>query len=430
MRKPPPLLAVLSALAGIGLILGLLAQAFVVPPAAPPTAGELEPTAYTAPTALPIVAQAPTQAALAPELVSRSDSAGMMGRGDLGRSGAFGGPDLRGPAGISWQVPAGGGLFASPIVAGDTVYTAGGDGTIGATDRASGRQLWQVSLGNWVLTTPALAYGLLFVGDQTGLLYALDARTGAEVWRTQLLGEAYSAPAVADGVLYTGSGGGTLYALDARTGATRWTYAAQSSIYTAPALDEQRVYVGGYDGRFVALDRASGAERWSFQAGGAFASTPAVRDGTVYAGSYDGQLYALSAESGALRWQARLGAEVSAPAVGAEAVYAISKDGVAHALSTADGRPLWRFALGGHIQTIDLLAPSLAGATLYVGSDGPYGEAQGALYALDAGNGTERWRIATLAGIRSSPTIADGVLYVGDAGGNLYALAGAAAGGR
>jgi eukaryotic-like serine/threonine-protein kinase len=44
------------------------------------------------------------------------------------------------------------------------------------------------------------------------------------------------------------------------------------------------------------------------------------------------------------------------------------------------------------------------------------------LYALNASTGTKLWSYTTGGGVYSSPTVADGVVYVGSDDGNVYAF--------
>jgi outer membrane protein assembly factor BamB len=46
----------------------------------------------------------------------------------------------------------------------------------------------------------------------------------------------------------------------------------------------------------------------------------------------------------------------------------------------------------------------------------------GCLHALDIQNGQEKCKFQTGGGVKSSPAIADGVVYFGSADGYLYAL--------
>ena len=50
------------------------------------------------------------------------------------------------------------------------------------------------------------------------------------------------------------------------------------------------------------------------------------------------------------------------------------------------------------------------------------GTAAGEIVALDAASGTERWRAAVGAAVAEPPALADGVLYVGTAAGNVVAV--------
>ena len=73
---------------------------------------------------------------------------------------------------------------------------------------------------------------------------------------------------------------------------------------------------------------------------------------------------------------------------------------------------LWRFATGGIIYS----SPSVANGVVYVGSDDKN------LYAIDTVTGKEKWHFATGDHIYSSPSVANGVVYVGSNDKNLYAI--------
>ena len=64
---------------------------------------------------------------------------------------------------------------------------------------------------------------------------------------------------------------------------------------------------------------------------------------------------------------------------------------------------------------------AVAGGLVYVGDAG------GTLYALDRASGAERWRYRAGRRIYSSPVPADGLLYVGNDDGAVYAIRGGAA---
>ena len=61
-------------------------------------------------------------------------------------------------------------------------------------------------------------------------------------------------------------------------------------------------------------------------------------------------------------------------------------------------------------------SPTVLDGVVYVGSE------DGNVYAADAATGALRWSYQTGAGVHSSPTVLDGVVYIGSGDSYLYAL--------
>jgi len=72
----------------------------------------------------------------------------------------------------------------------------------------------------------------------------------------------------------------------------------------------------------------------------------------------------------------------------------------------------WKFHTGGQVVS----SPAVWQGVLYVGS------ADHNLYAIDSSNGTLKWKFETQSRISASPAVADGVVYFGSYDGNFYAL--------
>jgi outer membrane protein assembly factor BamB len=411
---------------------------FTAPPAA-----QSDPAPVAAPAANPVAA-APAEAELPPEpelpatfipplppfataLEAAIDPAlTALGRGGLARTGSFA-TAIAPPFQARWRAVLPDGIFAAPLVAGATVYVAGGDGTVYALDRATGGLRWSYAAGDWVLGTPALANGTLYIPSRSGSLAALDARTGAERWIVTLAGEIYTAPAVQNEILYVGTGNGGVYALNAADGAQRWALDLGAPVFTAPALSAGTLYVGTHAGLIVALDTATGAERWRVEAAGPVVTAPALAHDTLYVGSYAGSLYALDAATGAERWRFTSAAPLSSPAVDAERIVVLDANGVVHALGAADGEVYWQHALEGRVYTTDLLAPTIAGGLVYIGSEqggdsADNTEINGSLSVLNAAAGTLISSYPTAGAVRSAAVLADDTLYIGDVHGVVYAL--------
>ncbi len=72
----------------------------------------------------------------------------------------------------------------------------------------------------------------------------------------------------------------------------------------------------------------------------------------------------------------------------------------------------WQFATGDAVRS----SPVIADDVLYIGSN------DGFVYALDAATGTERWRFETGGRITGAASVADGSVYAGSADGYVYAI--------
>lgn len=163
-------------------------------------------------------------------------------------------------------------------------------------------------------------------------------------------------------------------------------------------------------------------QRWVFDAGSAVRSSPSVVDGTVYIGTDSGSIYALDAATGRTEWEflARRPIE-SSPTVVDGTVYvtegASTVDTVTYvyALDASNGREQWRFETTG-----DISSPTVVDGTVYVGNIDAIGG--GTVYALNAGDGTERWAVDIGSEVASSPTVADDTVYVGSLDGTVHAL--------
>ncbi|MFJ3799875.1 PQQ-binding-like beta-propeller repeat protein [Streptomyces sp. NPDC090088] len=79
---------------------------------------------------------------------------------------------------------------------------------------------------------------------------------------------------------------------------------------------------------------------------------------------------------------------------------------------TPSGSPLWKFRTGDAVSS----SPAVVGGVVYVGS------ADHNLYAVEAATGKKRWNFPTDKGVSSSPTVVGGVVYVGSWDGSLYAV--------
>src|SRR5258708_16048987 len=137
--------------------------------------------------------------------------------------------------------------------------------------------------------------------------------------------------------------------------------------------------------------------------GNSICASLAVVSGSVDAGSSDTYMYAFDAKTGTTVWKAPgvwpIGAS---PAVADRIVYTGSGDGNLYAFNAKTGAVVWTALVGGNVDS-----PTVSQGIVYVGSS----SGNTKLYALDAKAGTLIWT-ANTSYITSTPAVADNYVYV------------------
>ena len=312
--------------------------------------------------------------------------------------------------------------------------------------------------------------GLVFPGSFENQQMALDAKTGAVVWTTLTKGPMIFDGAYSDGMfLRGGTDDNTMYCFNAADGKILWTYTPNTDGYftTGPAIAYGNVYELNKDGNLYAIDLATGHLAWKYQGPGTllWPGYPTVADGKVYAttgqaAQYGGavgtsEFVCLNAYNGQLIW--KLPIEALAPresvavayghlylipgtvtdAVDATSgseynsfnqVWAIGTPNIptsdwpmwradASHSSTAQTGPsnlslAWQFTTNGSV----ISSPSVVNGIVYVGSQDK------SIYALGAWSGNLIWKYTTQDAQVSSPAIANGKVYTGGDDGYVYCL--------
>jgi hypothetical protein len=169
-------------------------------------------------------------------------------------------------------------------------------------------------------------------------------------------------------------------------------------------------------------------EKWMKPTGGTIMSSPTEANGIVYISSNgntqvikeNGYFYAFNASTGKLKWKKPTGGRIgSSPTLVDGVIYIGSDDGYLYAFRASDGEQLKKISVSPHSPIRSSPAVSTDEKTVYVGSN------DGKLYAFNAEANTvncERqmckpiWHTypgGSRRPIQSSPTIANGVLFIG-----------------
>jgi outer membrane protein assembly factor BamB len=319
-----------------------------------------------------------------------------------------------------WRFRMSNDVWGTPSVAGDLVYVTSFE--VHALDVATGRRRFKTRDVAWSM---AVADGRVHASDGP-TLFALDAREGTDLWRLQTDAWVYALRAER-GTVVTGTRGGGVQAWEATGGRRLWEISGCQSDFESPeagpVLHDGIVYVW-QDARLRALEARTGDEHWSYPIGDAASCggvpvrlTPAP-DGCVYvcAGT---RVLALEVATGRVRWHFEAPAVflcppafAPGPAVTGGGVYLADYLGTVYALDAADGRDRWRIATEARAAVDPVL---VAAGHVHVGSGK-------GLYTLDAVTGTPKWRFQSGGEIVGSPAVAEGRIHFGSTDHLLYTL--------
>ncbi|MER7836306.1 serine/threonine-protein kinase [Streptomyces sp. NPDC096040] len=319
-----------------------------------------------------------------------------------------------------WRFRMSNDVWGTPAVDGDLVYVTSFE--VHALDVATGRRRFKTRDVAWSM---AVADGRIHASDGP-TLFALEAREGGDLWRVSTDAWVYALQADR-GTLVTGTRGGGVQAWEASNGQKLWELSGAQTDFespeSGPSLHEGTVFVW-QDGRLRALDARTGDERWSYPIGDA-ASCGGVPvrlthapDGFVYA-SAGTRVIALDSATGRVRWHFEAPAVFLSPpafvpgaAVTGGGIYLADYLGTVYALDATDGRDRWRIATEARASIEPVL---VAAGHVHVGSGK-------GLYTLDAVTGTPKWRFQAGGDVVGAPVVAEGRIHFGSTDHLLYTL--------
>jgi outer membrane protein assembly factor BamB len=244
-------------------------------------------------------------------------------------------------------------------------------------------------------------------------------------WHTTLPGPSVSTPLVAPDFIAVGHEQGlSILALD---GKIRCTFTTHRDVISAPKTDGKNVFFGSTNYVFYAVTPDC-REVWKFPTGDRIKSDPLVTAGRVFVTSYDGHVYALNAETGEKLW---VFPAASLPVAGAPS------DDKTEVTSSAKAKQKAKARRGKKAEVVEApppqtptnapaapvvpgdfsySSPTIADGLLYVGN------LDHVLYVLEAQTGVLKWRFEAEAPITSSPLVRDGLVYFGSNDNNVYAI--------
>ncbi len=296
-------------------------------------------------------------------------------------------------------------LDSFTLAVGDGHVVVSGKGALQSRSPADGAEQWRVEArGHW----PSAAGRTLYTGGS--VVTAFDLADGTELWHALAAELGYSPITTTDEMVVVQGPKAVVYAVDADDGTTRWRTdlglvrrepgresdsrregsqrdADRRGYTMVPVRAGETVYSGGSypdadTGDLVALDVADGTERWRVTTGPVSTTTlPALSENVVVAGTRTGGLVAHRRSDGRRRWTFdAAGDDVSWPAItrSGDTVFVGSSDGFLYAVDAGDGSRRWRVKLARR-RGVDVPRPTAA-----PGSDTVYVATDDGVFALDA----------------------------------------------
>ena len=289
---------------------------------------------------------------------------------------------------------------------------------------------WTFQADRRIATSPAVLADRVVFGSDGGNLYAVDLETGIELWHFETGRQIRSSPLVADGVVYFGNIDGTLYAINVETGDELWRFEASTSIAGSPAKADGTVYFGTIRSNFYALDAQSGLTNWQKDSegdrGGTLNPSSAVVLGDLLyvvrippLTMSTSILDAIDRRNGDVVWSFEFeGWPVDSPAVsdGAIAISSMkpTAEGWVYLIDLETKQHQWVYKTEGRLTV--RTSPTIAEGLVL------FGDSSGRLHAMDFKTGEQKWTFDSGSDFLTSLTVADQVVYFGDVNGTIVAL--------
>jgi len=296
--------------------------------------------------------------------------------------------------------------------------------------------------GSWAGVSANRSGETIFVAYNQSIV-ALNAFSGAIKWEypdeDSRDAQFFAQPVADNGSVYVGDYEGRLHAIDAESGARQWMYEperetligplspeAKDRVISGVALSPDLAFFGLGSRNVVAVARENASEVWTFETGHGVWGTPLYLDAEsspsgeplLLVTSLDHNLYALNPQTGDEYWRLNLGG--AAPG---------------NILYDAERQRVYIGTFGAGVAAVDLESasivtrfetedwvwgnPALDGDRLFMGDLG------GNLYAVEIGedNLAQDWKVnLTTGSIRGTPLVIDDLVIVGAEDGRIYAV--------
>ena len=360
----------------------------------------------------------------------------------LGQSPYLGGPGFPGTIdsagvpeleGYYWSVDTGGPTRSAPVVLGNTVIVGGGDGSVWAIGTDGSIQnrfpmagpieapiaIGEVKLGGVGSDGTTRAF---IAADVTGSVVARWA-SGQEIWTADVGERVTTTPIITGDAVVVAAASGRLYGLSPGEGDIVWRYPGEDQteigeVAVSPVHADGVVYVAG-DNVVVAIDAATGTELCTASSSDVGSAPGTIAGGYVYSPT-GASIHIMSERECQFRTSGGVATvpmnvqTITSPAIDGDNLY-VGSGQLFTASSVVDGTATFSSVdLGSQVSS----SPVIADGIIYVGTAG------GTLFALDQTDGTVLWRFDTGTAIDAPVAVIDDAVFLFTGDGRLIALGG------
>jgi outer membrane protein assembly factor BamB len=232
-------------------------------------------------------------------------------------------PDTKSPAEVWKFTAAKDHWVAAPLVIGNKLFAANGDGNIYVLNLNDGKSVKTaekvIEVGGRLWAQPITDGTRIFVTSLDHSVVAIDAATYSVLWHKDLTSAILGSPVVgADGMLYVGTLDSHFEKIDPATGAHETVLTTDGRLWGSPTVKADNIYVADLNGQLYSYNTGTGTNDWSsVKPDGAVTASPVILPDTILfateTGTTDkdpGTLFAINSD-GTVKWNKKLSGQKS-----------------------------------------------------------------------------------------------------------------------
>jgi len=296
-------------------------------------------------------------------------------------------------------------------------------------DARNGSRIWQLGFDCFLSGDPIIVGNYIYLSQQNGVVLCINKESRVPLWQRSLRSELRGTISYCGSLLLIGSRDRKLFAIDPINGEIHWTFQAEEvenkayQFFSSAEEDNGRIYIGAASQYVYCLDSGSGKLIWKYKLSDWIRSKPLKLEMNLYIATLDSHLVALKDDGPSVSelWHTQLGEHgITADLVGnSKGVLVTGRDLILYSVSPITGFIQWhRGVLDGtwidnHFIAADVIgggfqsSPTVVDGILYIGGPDHF------INAIDADSGKEVWRFEGSGMISATPIVADGKVFCG-----------------